>query len=98
MLRFVVEASVGPGTSPVIRLERRRAPDKLGGDRDRGQDCGVGEVPFFNLMLRCASDGDVCPTHKGLHHGQDRIFGSFPYPRLGADRMTEGLMLLDAVD
>ena len=49
---------------------------------------------LFDLMLRCASDGDACPTRKGLHPGQDRIFGSFPCPRLGANRMTGGLMLL----
>jgi len=49
---------------------------------------------LFDLMLRCASDGDARPTHKGLHPGQERIFGSFPCPRLGADRMTGGLMLL----
>jgi len=52
---------------------------------------------LFDLMLRCASDGDACPTRKGLHHGRDSIFGSCPYRLLGADRY-DGTVDVDVVD
>ena len=50
-VEFVVEASVGPRASPVIRLEQR-APDKLGGARDCGGDCVVGKVRIGDWSFR----------------------------------------------
>ena len=70
MVEFVVEASVGPRASPVIRLEQR-APDKLGGARDSGGDCVVGKVRIgdwsfrFDVALRKRLDTRRVPDTQG---------------------------------